>query len=764
MRTCHPDPNQNINYGQHFESNCDIEYADELSCPSTSCFSWPPLSDNNGYNAATASPIYIPPPETQRIQTKPFTQATNEQQISSLTTLAAQQAAQTITNNTATTLQPTSNQIYIDSTQLQDVIDLVPSSWLTQESRSAPELTSINLKEHNALTDNYSDSCTSTCATTTADTTTTSDDYHRIYSYSAQQSQALAQKNQQYYDQSSIDLNSSNCDYEVLSIQQQQGSFSSASTDLMMFSGRRSAQECSDSLYNTINTCQLVNYIRGSAPTSDMPPKPTKKVGFADCVTHVDTDSLVKSESEKDASDNEQPTTTITTTTTTTTAAAAAAEPLGGHYKNVTHSIANPVPQEWTSLMCRALTTASPNTFHITDLPEPLPLDLNRFVDDTQSQPLILPNGESNLLPPSAELPVDYQPPDSEPIQLNQERKPSETRGFLATIWSNATDDNIKQWVQPTKEFVPFPDETDAYFPPDIPLEAIEKHEPIRTKSPFLEALTIASVRPFTPFENDVITQFEDLPRPTKETNLVDALTTAPNMPVNPLNLDLPAETESERFARLEREAQEKRAAEVRVQILREVDSEMKKKCTAFPPFTGFRRVDPFKSLQSPLNQSSRSSSICAGTGEKLTRSSIISIDQSNACTDECAAQSSHSTQINACHANSNRKKSTTAFPPPVGLPAKSYVQSGLQSPKTIPKYQRQWFNLPTQSPIRTPEPHELRENVPIAFCELPQETTESIEKPIAVTVSVPSTDVAIRESAIIEAKNTSIGEFEHNY
>lgn len=43
-------------------------------------------------------------------------------------------------------------------------------------------------------------------------------------------------------------------------------------------------------------------------------------------------------------------------------------------------------------------------------------------------------------------------------------------------------------------------------------------------------------------------------------------------------------------------------------------------------------------------------------------------------------------------------------------------MTSSLHKPDEIPTYQRKWFNLPTQNPPKTPEPEELRENVPMAF------------------------------------------------
>lgn len=320
------------------------------------------------------------------------------------------------------------------------------------------------------------------------------------------------------------------------------------------------------------------------------------------------------------------------------------------------------------------------------------------------------------------------------------------------------------QWYKPVNpeinyKTVPMPDETTPYFPPNIPLQPVEKFEPYRTKSPFCEALTIAPLRPFTPFENDVITQFEDLPNPPKDVKLTEALTTAPDEPVSQLNPDMPeTETDAERAVRLESEQHAKEAAEVKQLILKTVDSELSKKCTSFAPFRGFRSVDPFKpmppyqnhrsSVQSLSHYQSRSSSVCA---DSSNQESEIQIDQTQTDTSTTAKATTTTTTnaknnqtIKACttketNRNSFAAKKTSAFPPPPGTPVKSYVQSGLHSPKTIPKYQRQWFNLPSQSPIRTPEPTELRENVPIAFIDTqPQEETHEISKPIAITISAP--------------------------
>ncbi|XP_033150941.1 PDZ and LIM domain protein Zasp isoform X6 [Drosophila busckii] len=66
---------------------------------------------------------------------------------------------------------------------------------------------------------------------------------------------------------------------------------------------------------------------------------------------------------------------------------------------------------------------------------------------------------------------------------------------------------------------------------------------------------------------------------------------------------------------------------------------------------------------------------------------------------------------------------SEVLFPPPSPLShlkGSKAVQSGLHKADTIPKYQRNWTSLPTQSPIRTPEPQEWRDNLPLAFVGVP--------------------------------------------
>lgn len=637
---------------------------------------------------------------------------------------------------------------------------MVPASWLTQESRSAPELTSMNLKEHNELTESCSDSYTSTCTTTT----TTSEEYQRMYN-----AQTALLQSQSFYDHSSVDLNSSNCDYEVVSIQQKRGSFSSGSTELMGFSGRRSAQECSDALCSTINTSQLVDYIKGSssfdAADYSLPslPKHAKKVGFSPNITQVETDTLINSGSQPSSIADEPNQSEIILHESqdiheskelqelheqqllqASQESKQQLKPPPFDRKSVTPSpniIYDVTPKEWKSLMVQALTTASDKPFAISDLPETV-VDNSTYESfvQTSSTTTIEQQVEQKVeeVKTVTQEKTEDEQANEELDKINEQTK----KGFLSTLFMDKDSSAPMDWFKPIYENVPLPEESDPYFPPNIPLLPVERHEPLRTKSPFVEALTVAPLRPFTPFENDVISQIEGLPR-ASDVTLVDALTTAPIKSITKFNPDLPDETDAERVIRLEKEKQEKEAAEVRALISKTIDEELSKKCTTFAPLKGFRKVDPFKPIsynQSPHTQS-RSSSICAENVDK-TKQTIDSVDQTQTNTTNKACH------IQTKESNRNTKR-TTAFPPPHGIPA--YVQSGLQSPKTIPKYQRQWFNLASQSPIRTPEPPELKENVPLAFCDVPHEKTESVSKPIAITISA-STSSTATESAKTES------------
>lgn len=601
-----------------------------------------------------------------------------------------------------------------------DNVDKAPS-WLAQQSRSAPELTVHNVKEHNEA-ESCSESYTSTCTTTT----TTSEEYQKMY---------RAHQAEFGCDQSVSDMDY-HADAEMASMAQQYGSFSSASTDLISFAGRRSVQECTEALSNKVDTCQLIKYIRELEQDNQ---KPVKKVEFADPVYESIHDNRKISKIEVIP----QP---------------AETKPLPPS------NISNSVPKEWTSLMVQALTTAPSQPYHVSEIQiESCNVPCQQYgaqnevcyktcpgkencervscgsveVNKVESQEskltstTVLPSEEKNICQSEYTKNETYNYNDQiennyltltdascsnqtvEEAPFTKEEPPKGS--YMSSVLTVASPYPV-EWTKPFEDPVPLPEETVPYFPTPIDMTPYEKGD-YGKKSPFIDALTTAPFRSYTPFEHDVITQLEDLPTPTQELSMIDALTVAPTDSYHELNQALPPVTAHEQIELDEKERQQKQAQEVSEIIAQTIESQMDKQISAFAKITGFRSVQPFKSKQESVP-------------------SVVSLDNVVKTTEV-----SQSSSQNTCtYTSSASVHNTVSFPPPPGVKCKSYVQSGLNIPKTIPKYQRQWFNLPSQSPIRTPEPQELKENVPLAFVDVPHEQSESVQKPVAVTVSSAST------------------------
>lgn len=97
---------------------------------------------------------------------------------------------------------------------------------------------------------------------------------------------------------------------------------------------------------------------------------------------------------------------------------------------------------------------------------------------------------------------------------------------------------------QITMEHIPLPEETVPYFPPEHPIISIEPKPPKQVptcKSPFVEALTTAPERPYTPVASKTQPKessdyMKDLPAPPKEKiSMLAALTVATDRPFTPV-------------------------------------------------------------------------------------------------------------------------------------------------------------------------------------------------------------------------------------
>lgn len=488
------------------------------------------------------------------------------------------------------------------------------------------------------------------------------------------------------------------------------GSFSSGTTDLMSFSGRRSVQECAESLSNVVDTSQLVKYLKDLTPAPISPlsfPKPTKKVEFA-LIPHSPVPPVIPiSES----------------------------------------SIPNHPPKEWKSSMVRALTTASGETFHITDLPPitdysydspynqcshlcqaPCNQDFGQVKAIRDKQPCekqcaleqevsdINDNHndyyESQL--PAFEPPcfrkvvspypdqlksrkVQYSAAVEQP-QFLQDQPPqgSDLTSLLTTASPNPVNWTVLSNGEPP---ITLPPEQPAFVPTPISMKPYEKDDYTK-KSPLLNALVTAPFRSFTPFDHDVITQLEDLPTPKQELRLIDALTVASPTPFHHnLPRELPAVTESERIQNEKDERAALMGQHVNEVINTTIETQFERRGSAFAKVSGFRSVHPFHPM--PKAISAHEEPIVSNTTPPQVTNTQPTVRPPS------KIQTPRTPQP------------VVSFPPPLGVPNSHYVQSGLHEPATIPKYQRQWFNLASQSPVRTPEPHELKENVPLAFVEL---------------------------------------------
>ncbi|XP_019890158.1 PDZ and LIM domain protein Zasp isoform X6 [Musca domestica] len=226
----------------YFEEDFEVERANRQV---RSNFCWPPQQDD--HRTPTAAPLYIAPPETQHVEVKPIENPpppeTGERRVS-------QQQQQ----------QQAQAQAQAQAKQQQQQQQQSQSQW---QSRSAPQLTAgVQSTECESGSDSYT-------STSTTATTTTSDDYQRMYA-----AQAQAYQMQQLYEQSGSEFDY-HMDMEVASMQQSHDHLQLSSSEYI--SGRRSAQECVETLVPSLSTYKLVDMVREVTPSPV--PQPTSSQG-----------------------------------------------------------------------------------------------------------------------------------------------------------------------------------------------------------------------------------------------------------------------------------------------------------------------------------------------------------------------------------------------------------------------------------------------------------------------------------------------------
>ncbi|XP_075169893.1 Z band alternatively spliced PDZ-motif protein 52 isoform X7 [Haematobia irritans] len=249
----------------YFEEDYEVEEANRQM---RSNFCWPPQQDDS-HRTPTAAPLYIPPPETQHVEVKPIEnppppeigekkhtqpqqQQHQEQQKQPQHPQYQKSSQQGGEHAECRTIQVTQQQAQSQTQSQWQVTQQQAQSQTQWQSRSAPQLT---VGVQSTECESGSDSYTSTCTTAT----TTSEEYQRMYA-----AQVQAYQMQQLYDQSGSEFDY-HMDMEVASMQQSHDQLQLCSSEYL--SGRRSAQDCVETLVPSLCTYKLVDMVREVTPS-----------------------------------------------------------------------------------------------------------------------------------------------------------------------------------------------------------------------------------------------------------------------------------------------------------------------------------------------------------------------------------------------------------------------------------------------------------------------------------------------------------------
>ncbi|XP_050095935.1 PDZ and LIM domain protein Zasp-like isoform X3 [Anopheles aquasalis] len=417
-------------------------------------------------------------------------------------------------------------------------------------------------------------------------------------------------------------------------------------------------------------------------------------------------------------------------------------------------AIPNPTPKQWQSALVQALCVAPPDPIHLTaeqieeaNFMRSRNEAYRREQEDTKRRQLEALKRQVDALErrlgqTPAPAPVEPILPPGPPLDVP--RKGSVMAQILAGRSSTTSSQRFPAHYVPS---VPLPAETPAYFPPPHSMEPIrsEKISSGQNESPFVEALKTAPYTPFQKFGREIPSQLEDLPVPSGRLSMMDALATAPDRPYTPFS-----------------EVRLDGSSEVYQDMLREQPSvpvDPDRQYSAFANVGGNRTPKPFVPIvpeirEPPLvviedqEQQQQQQQQSAPTSQQA---SVKGSSPPEGATGSRRSSSSHH-ESNTSRRSSSVKEDVTVISIPVppypkkdghmgeghySLAPRRETASPLNKPAEIPPYQRKWFNLPTQNPPHTPEPEELRSNVPLAFVNT-HSTHANLTKPIAKPPSQP--------------------------
>ncbi|XP_041774063.1 PDZ and LIM domain protein Zasp-like isoform X2 [Anopheles merus] len=699
-------------------------------------FAWPPKPEVVD-TIPTATPIYIPPPETQRVVIKPITV---------VPPMKVKEKSKTPPDDAAGQQQ--------------------------QQSKSAPELchrqdeTEQQQQQHQddeELSDSFGMTTTTTATTTTANSAS-SEEYRM---YQTQCSQPIVT----YYDTPQYELERPFSSGQR-SAQASTGAMSDASYTHFVFRDPPPEEE------------EEEEEVEGEEPVAQQPPeqqqpaataaadpdRPPKRVEFVDYGRELER--YVRAEQEKEARRRaleEEMAEAARRRTEQPPHYTLPAVPPTEPPQLPPSAIPNPTPKQWQSALVQALCVAPPDPIHLTaDQIEQANFmrsrneAYRREQEETKMRQLEALRRQVDAL----ERRLGQQPePEPAPLPagppLDVPRRGEVMARLLAT--STARSQRFPPHYVPV---VPLPAETQPYFPPPHSMEPIrsEKISAMRNESPFVEALKTAPYTPFQQFGREIPSQMEDLPVPSGRLSMMDALATASDRPYTPFS-----------------EVRFDRSSDVYQDMVREQPSvpvDPDRQCSAFANVGGNRTPKPFVPVVPEIREvppeeperaeSSRRSSVVAvesrrcskvATAEEVRRAStvataaaaVVESRRSSTATLESRQDSRRGSggsgsadTAQATNPPAPKPTVTTgtakeplypghdAHPPEhYSLALRRETKSPLNHPAEIPPYQRKWFNLPTQNPPRTPEPEELRTNVPLAFVNTHSHTA-ALSKPVA--------------------------------
>ncbi|XP_067629377.1 PDZ and LIM domain protein Zasp isoform X11 [Eurosta solidaginis] len=800
---------------EYFEEDHELE---NVNRQSRNNFSWPPPKEDSPV-VPTAAPLYIPPPETQHVVAKPLkfsrTEIVEEVSGGQAGTIASEQ-------------QP---------------------NW---QSKSAPQLTM-------GLQAPENESSSESCASTSTTTTTTSEEYQRMYA-----AQVQAYQIQHMYDQQSGSEFDYHMDLEVANMQQntQDASYTSQTEYI---SGRRSAQECVESLAAPLNIYKLIDMVREVTP-SPVPPSSGQGPRHVVFVDEPETKESSRNKFEENIDNNTRGSSLCDNRTVTEndtnykTASEQGSETFIKSERSeilqserifqptpvikieiapVRHipptKIQNPIPKEWIHPMVRVLTTAPETPFRLVECPCPKPCECKFETLEPETKHEKTKNThdrrESNTI-------EEIKPFDEEPTKGSR----------IARTINTAPESEVRFQATPT-DMIPLPEETTPYMPSPIDMNPYLR-EDYRPKSPFLSALTTAPERPFEGhFDRDVPIHLIDLPTPKEHLTLSDALRTASDREYTPLNpenatlvfeeQEMEKEKKKNEFQVLDKE-KELGITPLSMDSVEYFTTE-KRKSSQQRKSSAFSAMQAFQPTQVPLISNTPRQSVISYSKdeyypdyeryckakernkkcidyyqkkeEEIHQQQYIEQDNKQEISDtkntcltsslnsytkqNSSSESSSTVQLNTTNSastyvyNSNQafrssfqsntgnaitdmtqndlhevieetteelEHSEVLFPPPSPLShlRSKATSSGLHKADTIPKYQRNWTILPTQIPIRTPEPPELRENVPLAFVDAPVVSTISnpVYKPMAqISTTIADSNQHKQEKSILTSR-----------